>query len=360
MSDEAFYKLAKVLDTLPSGFPATENGLEIRILKKIFTPEEADLFCDLRLSYETAEQIAKRTGRPMQGLEEMLTSMWERGEILSNKIGNDRVFKMIPWVLGIYEWQNNRMDKEFAALCEEYGMHWGTQFLMNTPQLMQVLPIEKEIPDKQQALSYHQVSADIENGETFAVAECICKKSKGLQGTKCDKPLHVCLGINPKQGAWDPSQFGRPISKEEAYEVLRISEEAGLVHLTSNYESGHWYICNCCGCCCGMLQAINMGFPNTSVVNSYYYAEIDPDACTACGICADERCQIKAIEAGEDSYRVVQEKCIGCGLCVSACPSQAIRLVPKSQEKWALPARDEEAWFEERGRSRGVDFSAYK
>jgi hypothetical protein len=37
MIDEAYHKLAKVLDTLPNGFPATKNGIEIKILKKIFT-----------------------------------------------------------------------------------------------------------------------------------------------------------------------------------------------------------------------------------------------------------------------------------------------------------------------------------
>ena len=81
MSDDVYAQLAKVLDTLPSGFPATENGIEIKILKKRFTLEEADLFCDLRLTLETAEQIAKRTDRPIEGLGEMLTSMWEQGEI---------------------------------------------------------------------------------------------------------------------------------------------------------------------------------------------------------------------------------------------------------------------------------------
>ena len=63
MSNDVYRKLAKVLDTLPNGFPATESGLEIKLLQKIFTPEEADLFCDLRLSLETPVQIAERTGR---------------------------------------------------------------------------------------------------------------------------------------------------------------------------------------------------------------------------------------------------------------------------------------------------------
>ena len=48
MSDEVYRKLAKVLDTFPNGFPATESRIEIKLLKKIFRPEEADLFCDLR------------------------------------------------------------------------------------------------------------------------------------------------------------------------------------------------------------------------------------------------------------------------------------------------------------------------
>ncbi|MDH3358506.1 MAG: hypothetical protein OET81_06880 [Desulfobacteraceae bacterium] len=33
ITDETYYKLAKVLDTLPNGFPATENGIKIKLLK---------------------------------------------------------------------------------------------------------------------------------------------------------------------------------------------------------------------------------------------------------------------------------------------------------------------------------------
>ena len=69
MSDEIYRKLATVLDTLPNGFPAREDGLEIRLLERIFDPDQAELFCDLRLVFESAEQIAERTGRPLEGLE---------------------------------------------------------------------------------------------------------------------------------------------------------------------------------------------------------------------------------------------------------------------------------------------------
>jgi len=117
MNDEIYYRLAEVLDTLPSGFPPTKSGVEIGILKKIFTPEEADLFCDLKLTYEAAEQIAKRTGWPLPELEDRLIAMCERGEVLSEKTGPFRVFKMVPWAFGYFNIQNSRMDFPFVPLC---------------------------------------------------------------------------------------------------------------------------------------------------------------------------------------------------------------------------------------------------
>jgi electron transport complex protein RnfB len=359
MTDQVYYRLAKVLDTLPNGFPATENGLEIKILKKIFTPEEAELFCDLKLTPETAEQISGRTGRPIEGLEQMLLSMWERGEIMASDVKGVKTFKMIPWVIGIWEFQLHRMDKEFAEMSEEYKMHWGAQFLSHGPQIMQVLPIEKEIQVKQEALNYEQVSGLIERAQSFMVNDCVCKKEKALLNNPCSKPLEVCLAMNPEPGYFDDSPWGgRVINREQAYEVLNKAEEAGLVHLTSNVESGHWFICNCCGCCCGVLGAVRMGFPN--VINSHYYAVIDPSLCSACGICADERCQVNAIEEGEEAYTVIKEKCIGCGLCISTCPSEAIELVRKQPEEILPALPTEDAWLEERARQRGVDFSQYK
>ncbi len=361
MGDEIYHKLAKVLDTLPNGFPSSESGVEIKILKKIFDPEQAELFCELKLTFETPEQIAERTGRPLEGLEEMLKTMWERGQVFGVMFGNMKLFKMVPWAFGIYEFQLPHLDRELAEMCDEYMEVYGQQFLENQPQFMQVIPIEREIQAKHEALTYERVSSIIEGGHSFLVNECICKKEQGLLENRCEKPLEVCLAIAPVPGVFDDSPVGHAISKEEAYELLRKSEEAGLVHLTWNVQSGHFFICNCCGCCCGPLRGINeLGIPASKVVNSYYYAEIDPDTCEACGTCADERCQVNAIEEGEDAYLVIKEKCIGCGLCISTCPAEAIQLIRKQPEEMVSPPSDEMAWYEERGRQRGVDFSDYK
>lgn len=360
MADDIYRKLAKVLDTLPNGFPATESGIEIKLLKKVFTPEEAEFFCDLRLKLETVDQIAERTGRPIEGLEEKLTAMWRRGEIFGVDLGGTKLFKMIPWVLGIYEYQVKRMDREFAELNEAYFPYFGKQFFENEPQYMQVVPIGQSITSEHQALPYEQVANIIESGQSFAVADCICKKEKSLLDQRCDKPMEVCLAIAPIPNVLDDfTHWGSPITKEDAYEILKISEEAGLVHLTHNVQTGHFFICNCCGCCCGILRGINE-LGATHAINSRFYAQIDPESCIACGTCYEERCQVNAIEEGEDAYQVIQEKCIGCGLCVTTCPTESIKLIAKKAEEYALPPNDEKDWLAERGERRGVDFSALK
>jgi len=72
------------------------------------------------------------------------------------------------------------IDREMAELNEEYYPHLGGQFFRGQPQQFQIIPVEKEIPNMQEALPYEQVSSIIENSKSFMVQECICKKEKGL------------------------------------------------------------------------------------------------------------------------------------------------------------------------------------
>ena len=136
----------------------------------------------------------------------------------------------------------------------------------------------------------------------------------------CDHPLNVCLFFSTEAGAFGEDSGFTPISKQEAYELLRKAEEDGLVHQVSNTIDDQFFICNCCSCCCQFLSQINRAdMPdNWSFVNSSYYAEIDPDECTACGICADERCQVSAIREEEDTYRV-ERRSASAAVCVPRC-----------------------------------------
>ncbi len=358
MKDDVYKKLAKLLDSLPQGFPPTPDGLEIRILKKIFTPEEAELFCELSLKFETVDDIAQRTGRDKKYLEEKLTQMWKRGEILGIDLGGVKLFRMIPWMVGIYEYQLNRMDKELAEMCERYLPYIGKRLLGKSPRLMQVLPVNEQVNARQEALPYEKVSQILEEGKSFALAQCICKKEKRLVGEPCSKPEEVCLAVSKMPGVMEQfDHWGRPISREEAYEVLKKAEEAALVHLTFNTQDDTYFICNCCGCCCGVLRAINeMGI--TDAINSRYIAVIDEEKCIACGICRDERCQVRAIFEVDGTFRVDEKRCIGCGLCVLTCPEEAISLKIK-EEGWTPPPKNEMEWLKKRAEEAGVDIKKY-
>ena len=361
MKDDAYKKLAEVLDTLPNGFPATDSGIEIKLLKKIFSPDEAELFCELKLNFETAEQVAQRTGRPVEEIDEKLSTMMKKGQVFGVNLGGTKLYKMIPWAFGIYEFQLPHMDKEMAEMCEEYGKVFGEQFFANKPQLMQVIPIESEIKGVQEALPYEKVSTIIENSQSMMYFDCICKKEKNLVGNPCDRPMQVCTAFAPVPGVFDDHPYGKTMTKEEAYELLNKAEEEGLVHLTWNMQTGHFFICNCCSCCCGVLRGINeLGIDASKVINAHYYAEIDSDECVACGICADERCQVNAIEESDGLYRVIPEKCIGCGLCITTCEVDAISLIRKPEDRIDAPPVDEMTWFDKRAQLRGVDISRFK
>ncbi len=358
MDSAVFERLAATLDSLPNGFPRSQSGIELQLLRKIFSPDEAELFCDLRLARETVEEIAIRTGRPLEGLAEKLDAMWWKGQIERHGKDGDIRYNLVPWILGIYEYQLRSMDEEMARLHVKYIKSVGPYFLAKKPQMMQVVPVEREVSPANRALPFAQVSAILEKSRSFAVNQCICKKQMRLIGKGCDRPQEVCMVLSETEGYFDHHPMGgRVISREEAYDIVRVAEENALVHMTGNVRDGHVFLCNCCGCCCLQLIAARFGVKET--VNSHYYAVIDQSLCTGCGTCSDSRCQVAAIELLDGARKVVRDKCIGCGLCASTCPSEAIRIVRKDDAEITPPPEDDMDWYRRKAAEQGIDISRF-
>jgi len=352
--NDVYKRLAQKLDGLPNGFPATESGIELRILQKIFSPEEAEMALKIRPLPETAEAIAERLGKPVAEMEAILDDMAHKGQIGSAKMKGQQVYMLVPFVVGIFEFQLDRLDKELTDLVEEYAPSLMPTLGGVRPALMRVVPVNIQIDAQHQVHVYEDVRQILDKAKSFLVSECICRKEHAIQGTQCTYPSEVCLAFANSEGAFDKSSRGRVISKKEALDIVAKAEEAGLVHATYNVESGQMFMCNCCPCCCGIMRGMKEFNAPHLMAKSNYRASIDPDTCAACGTCADERCPMEAIVEENGTYKVQQERCIGCGVCASTCPTESITLVRKPESPEDAPAKNIVDWYMQRSANRGI------
>jgi NAD-dependent dihydropyrimidine dehydrogenase PreA subunit len=350
--DDIFHKLKNFLDSIPNGFPTSESGVEIKILKWIFSAEEAELFMKLKMAFETVEQIAARTGVDSNYLNKMLPEMSAKKQLLSVSFAGTTVYRIFPYVFGLYEFQMPRMNKEIVELFEEYSESaFAKEFYTRTPSFMKAIPIGIEVKNDSSIEPYESVISIIEGANSWAVRDCVCKKEKAiLTGKKCDKPMEVCMSFSVMPNAFDNDDTSRAITKEEAYAIIKMAEEEGLVHMTSNYKSGLFYICNCCKCCCHPLSKY-VSLSKLAVAKSAYVAVVEEDLCASCGTCID-RCQAEAIDLNDTAS--INKHCLGCGLCVSTCPSNAIRLVAREKEDIPYVPENDNEWMELRAKQRGL------
>ena len=140
LTNDIYEKLADALDKLPNAFPRTKSRSEIAILKKIFSPEEASLACQLSGHREPLDAIAKRVGLPVEELRTRLGRMAQRGLVLSVQKDDKPLFRLAPFVVGIYEAQLDAMDHELAHLVEDYLANGGAAGIMKPqPALHRVI-----------------------------------------------------------------------------------------------------------------------------------------------------------------------------------------------------------------------------
>jgi len=348
--DEAYEQLAKALDRLPNGFPRTPSNVEIPLLKKIFSLEEASIASQLGMDMEPLSVISKRLELSREEARAKLVAMAGRGLIWSDEEEGEPRFRLAPFAVGIYEAQLDEMDHEFAHLVEEYFADGGLAGIMRPqPTIHRVVPAHGAVKTEW-VLPYDDVRKILVSNKTFNVRDCICRTQQEYVGRKCDFPIDNCLNFSLNERPPRPGD----ISKEEALALLDKVEEIGLVHTVSNVMKGVGYVCNCCGCCCGILRGFTEFGVENSILAANYYAEIDPELCVGCGACID-RCQVKAITEEEGVAVVNREECIGCGLCATGCPNDAARIQRKPEEEIIHPPEDFATWEKERITSRGLN-----
>jgi len=346
-------RLADALNRLPNSFPRTKSNIEITLLKKIFKPDEAFLAGLLTGTREPVSDIAKRAGLSENETMDRLKALRARNFASGDTAKG--LFRLSPFIVGIYESQLDVMDHELAHLFEEYMEQGGIEIMRPQPAIHRVIPAQSAVKTEW-ILPYDKLREMMMEKKSFRVRDCICRKQQDQEGTrKCTFPLHVELIFS---NSAPPEPLILPyVSMDEALAVLDKTEKIGLVHTVSNVAEGVWYVCNCCGCCCGILRGITEFGIEKSVAAANYYSVIDPEKCKACGTCV-KRCQMHAITQNSDEIALINRaKCIGCGLCVSGCPASVARLERKPEEEMVKPPVNFSAWEHDRLVNRGLTSS---
>jgi ferredoxin len=295
-----------------------------RIWRIVCSNEEAQLVNRLPA---TLEQLVQESGKAAKTMQDTMDELFHRGVVFDFVKDGVTSYRMPRHILQFHDatilWQE--APEELFKLWEEFEDADYPQLLelvtaIKLPSFMRVIPIGETIEAKNQVLAFEDARKMLENADSIAVTTCVCRKLM----KRCDGPLEVCLQINRGAEYNIKRGTGRKVGLDEAIAILKISEEAGLVHMTENTTGRSNVLCNCCNCCCEMLRFATNEKTKGVLAPSRFQAKVDAGTCTSCGMCM-EICPVDAI-ALNDIAEVSPDACIGCGLCASACPVEAISL----------------------------------
>lgn len=337
MTSEIYKELHQKIDKYAIGVPRTESGIEFKILEKLYPLEDAQLFMELNPLLEEPATVAERTGRDPQTTAEHLEAMAKKGLVFRHRKGDVVKYAMVPFVVGSYEFQLKRMDRELAEMMEQYLAEGFLSENMNNNFIpLRTVPVNKSLQADAQVAPYEDAREIVKKQKKIAVANCICQRQQELIDQACDKPMEVCLAFGAHADFYVENEMARFIDVEEALKILDQCDEAGLVNQpVSTVNPGG--MCNCCGDCCGILRGLKKMDNPAKMIITNYYVQVNEQECSGCEECID-RCQMDAITMDDDLIAQINlNRCIGCGLCVTTCASEAISLIRKPEDQLQIP-----------------------
>ncbi len=356
MAKDIFRQLQEQLNQYSIGFPATDTGVEIKILQRLYTEEEASIYLNLSLQLEEPETIANRLDTDPTKMSSILNEMSIKGLIFRHRKENSVRYAAAPFVLGVYEYQLKHMDRDLALLIDDFFENNFFETLTDSIPLLRTIPVNQALDSSIEISPFADAREIMASKKTIAVADCICRVQKKQIDQNCDRPMEACFMFGAGADYYVENALARYVSLEEALEILDRCEEAGLINQVASAinPSG---MCNCCGDCCAAIIAVKKLPKPAEFVMNNYYAVVEKDLCQSCLSCLD-RCQMDAISMDSDDIAEINyDRCIGCGLCVTACPDEAMKLALKPEEDRQMPPATSMELMVETAKSRGTSLT---
>ena len=342
--DHVYDRLQQRLDVNITGAPA--SPVFFQILKLLYSPQEAEIARQLPTLPTALDKLARKLCMPEAELDKALTKMAQRGVVLDLSQGEKRYFSLPPVVIGFFEFTfmhhvNDLPMTELAKLFDQY-MNEDDRFaravFMGQTQPGRALIHEEALPqgDFHEILDWERSSAIIRSASAISVSLCSCRHKASHLGKACQRSMETCINLGDSAGVMVRMGIGRYITAPEALDILASSKAQGMVQVGDNVQNQPSFLCNCCGCCCGMISAIRTFNLRNAIVTSNWIMAVDPAQCTGCGKCV-KACPVGALsldihkENGRSVGRAVLDEglCLGCGVCATACANGGVTFHPR-------------------------------
>jgi ferredoxin len=336
------------LNRFPQGAPPTE--LLFRILKVLFSPEEAELVSLLPIkpfNVKAAAHAWKKTEAESRAVLDRLAS---RGMMLDTEIDGEQAYVMPPPMAGFFEFSMMRIGNSYdqKLLAELFYQYLNVEedfirslFADGETQLGRTFVNEGALGAEQtiHVLDYERASEVVRTASHVAIGSCYCRHKMQHLGRACEAPMDICMTFNSTARSLIKHKIARQVDAFEGQAILQEAIEHNLVQFGENVRDQVSFICNCCGCCCEAMLAAKRFATLNPIATSNWLPEVDAESCDGCGRCVTA-CPVEAmglVSAGDPrkpkrrKARLNEELCLGCGVCVRQCRTGAAKLKSRAQ-----------------------------
>ncbi|HBL18103.1 MAG TPA: 4Fe-4S ferredoxin, partial [Elusimicrobia bacterium] len=249
------------LNMYPVGLP---DAPEIREFLSIFlTPDEARLASLFPLSEATAGELARKAGWEEGRTRKTLEAMAQKGTVVDVALGGSRYWLLTPSVVGFVEFSLMKLHagipmRRLAELLEKYSEErlWKEVFGAGTAPMRAL--IGEGVPVSSRIATYAQVETVVRAFGQGAAQDCYCRRKEELLGHSCRLAAveGTCFSLGLAADFMVRRGFARMLGADEILARIRDLGSRGLIHVTDNVRDQPSFVCNCCGCCCNVLDAV--------------------------------------------------------------------------------------------------------